>query len=68
MRRERSTSDGRKQALYLTEAGAAALDQGQGCIAEHEAWLKSRFSAARNRKTGGNAGANPRMRARPGRG
>jgi DNA-binding MarR family transcriptional regulator len=45
MRRERSTSDGRKQALYVTEGGAAALAEARRCIAEHEAWLKGRFSA-----------------------
>ena len=45
VRRERSTSDGRKQALYVTEAGSAALAEAKRCIGEHEAWLKSRFSA-----------------------
>ncbi len=45
MRRERSTSDGRKQALYVTDAGAAALAEAKRCIGEHEAWLKSRFTA-----------------------
>ena len=45
LRRERSTSDGRKQALYLTEAGVAALAEAKRCIVEHEAWLKGRFSA-----------------------
>ena len=44
LRRERSTSDGRKQALYVTEAGAMALAEAKGCVAAHEAWLKSRFS------------------------
>ena len=46
MRRERSTSDGRKQALYVTEAGTDALAEAKRCIGEHEAWLKGRFSAA----------------------
>jgi DNA-binding MarR family transcriptional regulator len=46
LRRERSDSDGRKQALFLTGAGAAALEQAKTCIAEHEAWLKGRFTAA----------------------
>jgi DNA-binding MarR family transcriptional regulator len=46
MRRERSLSDGRKQALYLTEAGLAALAEAKHCITEHEGWLKSRFTAA----------------------
>ena len=45
MRRERSTSDGRKQALYLTAEGIAALVQAKAAIGEHEAWLKGRFSA-----------------------
>ncbi len=46
LRRERSTSDGRKQALFLTDEGAAALAEAKRCIAEHEAWLKGRFSPA----------------------
>lgn len=50
LRRERSESDGRKQALYLTEAGARALDEAKRCIAEHEAWLKSRFTAQETEK------------------
>lgn len=45
LRRERSELDGRKQALFLTEAGIAALDEARICIAEHEAWLKSRFTS-----------------------
>lgn len=44
VRRERSASDGRKQALFLTPAGARALDKAKACITEHEAWLKGRFS------------------------
>jgi len=44
LRRERSSSDGRKQALHLTAEGEAALEQAKSCIAEHEAWLKSRFT------------------------
>jgi DNA-binding MarR family transcriptional regulator len=43
LRRERSESDGRKQALHLSDAGRTALDRAKGCIADHEAWLKSRF-------------------------
>jgi DNA-binding MarR family transcriptional regulator len=50
LRRERSASDGRKQALYLTDAGGAALDKAKRCIAEHEAWLKSRFTSAETEK------------------
>jgi DNA-binding MarR family transcriptional regulator len=44
LRRERSSSDGRKQALQLTDDGQSALAQAKACIAEHEAWLKSRFT------------------------
>lgn len=44
LRRERSASDGRKQALFLTEAGVAALGEAKKCIESHEAWLKSRFT------------------------
>jgi len=50
LRRERSTSDARKQALYLTEEGAAALAEAKAAIAEHEAWLKARFSADETEK------------------
>jgi len=45
LRRERSESDGRKQALHLSDAGRQALDRAKDCIAEHEAWLKGRFSS-----------------------
>jgi DNA-binding MarR family transcriptional regulator len=44
LRRERSTSDGRKQALFLTVEGRGALVRAKQCIGEHEAWLKSRFN------------------------
>ena len=44
MRREQSDSDRRKQALFLTQAGAEALAKAKTCIAEHEAWLKARFT------------------------
>jgi DNA-binding MarR family transcriptional regulator len=44
MRRERSASDARKQALYLTDAGTAALAEAKAAIAEHESWLKARFT------------------------
>ena len=44
LRRERAVSDGRKQALHLTEAGAAALARSKDAVREHEAWLKGRFS------------------------
>ncbi|HTN13278.1 MAG TPA: MarR family transcriptional regulator [Sphingomonadaceae bacterium] len=45
LRRERSETDGRKQALYLTEEGAKALARAKQAIGEHEEWLKSRFTA-----------------------
>lgn len=44
LRRERSARDRRKQALFLTPAGSAALEEARCCIAEHEAWLKARFT------------------------
>ena len=44
LRRERSATDGRKQALYLTPGGAKALANAKLAIGEHEAWLKSRFT------------------------
>ena len=44
LRRERSTSDARKQALYLTPEGSQALTEAKGAIAAHEAWLKGRFT------------------------
>ena len=46
LRRERSESDGRKQALHVTAAGAEALAEAKRCVAEHEAWLKARFTPA----------------------
>jgi DNA-binding MarR family transcriptional regulator len=44
LRRERSSSDGRKQALHLTDAGALALARSKEAVRAHEAWLKSRFT------------------------
>ena len=44
LRRERSPTDRRKQALFLNETGADALSQAKRCIAEHEHWLKARFT------------------------
>ena len=46
LRRERSASDARKQALFLTEMGGLALGDAKNCIAAHEAWLKARFTPA----------------------
>ena len=44
MRRERSKSDARKQALFVTDDGAEALGQAKAAIKEHEHWLKARFT------------------------
>lgn len=44
LRRERSEEDGRKQALHLTPEGERALADARVCVAEHENWLKSRFT------------------------
>ncbi len=46
LRREKSPTDGRKQALYLEAAGEAALADAKRAIREHENWVKSRFSDA----------------------
>lgn len=40
-----SLSDGRKQALELTDAGRAVLAQAKRAVEQHEAWLRGRFSA-----------------------
>ena len=50
LRRERSESDGRKQALYVTEAGALALAEAKDCVSAHEAWLKARFTREETEK------------------
>ena len=42
--RRQSRSDGRKQALNLTEVGRKALGAAKRAIHQHEQWLKSRFS------------------------
>jgi len=44
LRRERSKSDARKQALFLTAEGGQALAKAKASIAAHEAWLKGRFT------------------------
>lgn len=46
VRRGASLQDRRRQTLSLTEAGHVALAEARICIAEHERWLKNRFSAA----------------------
>lgn len=45
LRRERSATDARKQALFLTSDGEAMLGKAKACIESHEEWLKSRFTA-----------------------
>jgi DNA-binding MarR family transcriptional regulator len=42
--RKQSRSDGRKQALNLTDRGRKALAMAKRAIHQHEQWLKSRFS------------------------
>jgi DNA-binding MarR family transcriptional regulator len=44
LRRGPSQTDGRKQALYLEEAGVATLDRAKAAVREHERWLKARFT------------------------
>lgn len=39
-----STADRRRQTLHLTDEGYASLVVARECIAEHEKWLKERFS------------------------
>ncbi len=46
LRREKSPTDGRKQALFLDPAGEAALAEAKKAIREHENWVKSRFTPA----------------------
>ena len=44
--RSPSRTDGRRIAFRLTDAGIILLDQAKAAIAEHEAWLKARFTDA----------------------
>lgn len=44
LKRGKSKTDGRKQALSLTPVGVAALAEAKNAIREHETWLKSRFT------------------------
>lgn len=46
LRREKSPTDGRKQALFLTAEGQVALTQAKRAVHEHEKWVKSRFTDA----------------------
>ena len=45
LERGRSPGDARRVALRLTDAGRAVLAEAKAAIAEHESWLKSRFTA-----------------------
>ncbi len=45
LRRGKSATDGRKQALYLEAPGVAILGKAKQAVLEHENWLKSRFTA-----------------------
>lgn len=42
--RGRSTTDGRKQTLNLTEAGQTMLTSAKDAIRTHEEWLKARYT------------------------
>ncbi|MDE2562461.1 MAG: MarR family transcriptional regulator [Sphingomonadales bacterium] len=44
LRRDRSPTDGRKQALFLEPEGIKVLAEAKKAIGEHEAWVKSRFT------------------------
>ncbi len=48
--RGRSSSDRRRQTLDLTPDGETALKEAMSAIREHEAWLKSRFTARELKK------------------
>ena len=43
--RGKSPTDGRKQALFLTDQGVQMLSDAKAAIHAHEEWLKGRFSA-----------------------
>jgi DNA-binding MarR family transcriptional regulator len=45
LERGSSSADRRRQTLHLTPQGADALTQALAAVAEHEAWLKARFTA-----------------------
>lgn len=45
VRREKSASDGRKQALFLEPSGEPVLTEARQATRDHEAWLASRFTA-----------------------
>ncbi len=45
LRRDKSPTDGRKQALFLQPEGVQVLAAAKDAIRAHENWLKSRFTA-----------------------
>ncbi len=45
LRRDKSPTDGRKQALFLEAAGVTVLAKAKEAITAHENWLKARFSS-----------------------
>jgi DNA-binding MarR family transcriptional regulator len=45
LRRDKSPTDGRKQALFLESAGVTVLAKAKDAILAHENWLKARFSS-----------------------
>jgi hypothetical protein len=61
LRREKSTSDARKQAVP-DGRGSGGAGSGQGRDRRPRSLAQGPLHARGNRKTGGNAGANPRMR------
>jgi DNA-binding MarR family transcriptional regulator len=50
LERGKSTSDGRKQTLNLTDEGRKALAVAKDAIRQHEEWLTSRYTAAEVKK------------------
>lgn len=44
LERERSGTDRRRQSLFLTDAGRAALSEAHAAVLEDEKWLRSRFT------------------------
>jgi DNA-binding MarR family transcriptional regulator len=45
LRRDKSPTDGRKQALFLEPEGIRVLASAKAAIRAHESWLKARFTA-----------------------
>ena len=44
LERRASLDDRRRQTLHLTETGTTALTEAREAVAQHEAWLKERFT------------------------